>query len=668
MDTATLRASWFCDEALDDVAQLIEDALLAAPDPVVREQAAAFRARYDKLATPQDKRRYLDSQKGAFFRRVEQYLGTASLESLLDRLQSALPIPPKQPPQPHPPQPQDAQAHTGDSSAAQVHPRAGQVQGVAPPPNPAERLRQHLASTRSRARNTRRNLALSLLGIGLLLMAFNPVLIPWSAKVITGWSSDPVLKAVDELEQNLSTFEQRTRLPEHATSIREAKNWLEIIEPSLRKIASTQDELAKAITDFSLVEVAPANGNRNNPDGDTQRVPISTRLEQIASGWRKATFANPLITGPLSDAQATGEAAQTTAEGEAVGEAAEGEPKESTGPRITTVHYQSVLARFVERLATTAAGSSQDRPAVIYPSATSNRSDVKTYTEAYDEYLKALAENPATASTDGITRGNMESILDNLVDRSENYRLEIPRSMLIFSQDQDKILQRIDNEVSTLEKIEWNLRSIGDAIADYAKATEALTISASRVTDIVGEAGTDLTATSPPASGEGDTTANPPLTTAMTLATAVQNTRQSLDNLDTINSDITGLKATVTDSLKNLRSADATLESIRPLTEPYAYVVLALAAMFLTIGLQIVIRWARTADDELDEAKHTWENATISQTIALLHASGIDAETYAKYTNAIRQGAPAPSESLLPSPLMTSAKEGVEIMRAVKSK
>lgn len=493
-------------------------------------------------------------------------------------------------------------------------------------------MRRDVEERRSVARHTRRSLAIWLLAIGGVLLIANPILIPLTASAIAGMSSTKTANAAKELESRLSAFEERTKLGANSDKIVRARIWMEAVETSLASIVADMREISQSFESIAGSQAAEAPASSGS---------LLAELATIREGW--ASVAN--VTPAVATADTAGDASESTGP-----DAPDGSP-----PQVSTTNLN---ARFSAFLAS-AVSTEQTPFLVLYPDpALATTQELRNKIKEYHLATKAPPQKPpADGDTpqnilDSIVAGNTRSVLDNVVDATAYYRISLPSRIVVIDGDDNELIERISSDASVIERTEKRIDELATGLRLLATTLEGLSVP------------TGLTMTVPSAAEGTESTS---AASQVAFKDAITAARTELDALASIGANIQELQEGIRDGLERLNESVGIEKSIGPLTQPYAYVVLALAAMFLTIGLQIFIRWARAADEDLDEAKHLWNNATITGLIGTLHAAGIDADDFSKIATSLRStDAKTVSTGLLPSPLMKTAEDGFEIIRSVK--
>ncbi|MEM6683050.1 MAG: hypothetical protein AAF607_12505 [Pseudomonadota bacterium] len=265
---------------------------------------------------------------------------------------------------------------------------------------------------------------------------------------------------------------------------------------------------------------------------------------------------------------------------------------------------------------------------------------------AISDFRKAAPGAEREQIIEFITANGTDGILENILDKESRYDIEIPEAYFTPLPAQAKLLLEIEKDKSVLNSVEMGL-------VEFTNPVDVL-VSDLRRMDLV---------------GTGTQSALPPgAQIKPAFAQSVDDASNRLNNLKDIGVAVNSVTKNVEHAVKQLEGVVGAERLVGPILKPYAYVVLTIAAMLITVGLSLILKWARGADDDLDDTRHLWETATVTDMVATLHAAGIDAGSFSKLAASIRKNSDTPPEGLLPSPLMKTAQEGIEIVRAVKSK
>ncbi|MEM6483925.1 MAG: hypothetical protein AAF662_02910 [Pseudomonadota bacterium] len=470
-----------------------------------------------------------------------------------------------------------------------------------------ESLASEIQSKRKTSGRKRRDLAAVLLASGVVLLLLNVFIVPSAANLLTSRSSTATRDALEDVQDSLRVFQNETNLSE-------AREVLSVTTASLDKVAS---ELNTLQSDTSGI-LAALSGQGSDREIES-RGAVSALLS-IQSKWESLLPADELA----------------DAAGAQRGGGNSSEQDETMANRFP----QGALT---ELFAAKNLRNESPHFLILYPSASTSVG--QTLIEKVSEYLAAPIER-RPAILEEITDGGTSGILENVTDNSERYVIEIPDVYLELRPDQKQLLSQINDDTLALREITAQLNAVQASVDQLLSELSEKDLVSPSASDTVPP---DGTRTSP-------------------LEQSVIEARGGIERLRRIGVSVDSLTNKVQSSVSLLEGSMAAEQLVAPIMKPYAYVVLTIAGMFITVGLSLILKWARTADDDLDDTRHLWETATVTDMVATLHAAGIDADSFSKLAASIRKQSDSPAEGLLPTPFMKTAREGVEIVRAVKSK
>lgn len=492
-----------------------------------------------------------------------------------------------------------------------------------------------IKKTRERAQSTRRALAISLLVVGVALLVLNLFAIPFLAETFNERAASPLEDSISALESELKTFEATTTLKEQTDSIGALQRHMDNLRSDLAGVVSSLRDCTRVIAASdakvgeSEISLSPLESCRSE-------------LSDIADRWSNYS------------AESMGRPVRFSEDGAEEG-SAEANPQVLDAEPVQLIQYMSTRTRS----AVAATGEDgKELPDFEFAGVAYFPTKGKAAVERLPQRLAAYERASLDGDPNKIDEARhqlhkcFENAADYEVDAESEFVLAPLGDVLVLEPTTAAELEQLKADTDALGNAQQQLAQVEAAFQRFLGESELLL-----------DASTDDSAGEDSAEKESAAEELNLLSFHEELSAA----STSMASLASIGGDFTKLEAEIQGTISRVDGAVGLRETISAIVTPYSYVVLALAAMFLTVGLQLLVRWSKGAEEELVDNRSMWRSAALLDQAAIWRAAGADPTPFILAAT----GAPVSSglkdeDHLVPSPLMSTAKEGAKIIQAVR--